>query len=221
MRSGTILRWYALRYLLNKQIKDNTKVLDIGGYDGYIISQLKRVKKLDGIVLDLDKEGLKNAELNGISVILASATEIPVAEQSVDNVLLLDVIEHINDDLFLIREISRILKKNGKIILTTPIKDKKIVPFVDMDSLHKNWGHVRDGYTCGELNELLENNNLKIVRHGFYFNIFSRYAYYLLFCTNTPLIPNKIKHQIFKLSIIFEPFVKIGSFEWLVTAKKI
>lgn len=62
-----------------------------------------------------------------------------------DFVLCFQVIEHIKDSDFLLKEIKRVLKDNGKLIISTPNKKK---------SLTKNPWHVRE-YTDSEFSELL------------------------------------------------------------------
>ena len=43
MRPGTLLRWYALQYILKDEIKDDGIILDIGSYDGEISYRLKKI----------------------------------------------------------------------------------------------------------------------------------------------------------------------------------
>lgn len=68
-----------------------------------------------------------------------------IADNSVDYVVTFQVIEHIkNDDLF-VKEIHRVLKPGGKVIITTPN--------IKM-SLTRNPWHIRE-YTYDQLNDLL------------------------------------------------------------------
>ncbi|MBA7713793.1 hypothetical protein ES703_122803 [subsurface metagenome] len=51
--------------------------------------------------------------------------------------------EHIKDDDKLIQEFFRVLKKNGKVILTTPTGKGDLFPFISeqrMEVIHKGWG---------------------------------------------------------------------------------
>jgi len=162
MRPGTLLRYYVFKNQLEKLIRNRDIVLDIGGYDGFILSKIKEKKDFTAIILDLDKEGLKIAKKRGLKTILGSGIKIPLRKKSVDVLLLLDVIEHTKRDDLIIKETKRVLRKNGILILTTPIKNKKLVPFInikDMKKLHKSWGHVRGGYTHKKLKDLF--NDLK------------------------------------------------------------
>jgi ubiquinone/menaquinone biosynthesis C-methylase UbiE len=50
----------------------------------------------------------------------ADAQSMPIADNSVDIVTAMDVIEHIPDDKAALREISRILKPGGYLLATVP-----------------------------------------------------------------------------------------------------
>lgn len=71
MRPGTLTRYYACRDILLQLIRDKDIVLDIGCYDGFILSKLKDEKNFVPIALDMDKSGLKIARGNGLIAILA------------------------------------------------------------------------------------------------------------------------------------------------------
>ena len=52
--------------------------------------------------------------------IVSDIVDIPVSENYFDNVLCIEVIEHVPDPLEALKEIHRILKKGGNLILTAP-----------------------------------------------------------------------------------------------------
>ncbi len=80
--------------------------------------------------------------------------------ESVDYVLIFQVIEHIEQDEWLISEINRVLKKGGKLLLTTPNKPR---------SLTRNPWHVRE-YSIKELEQLLRPKFEKIQMKGVFGN---------------------------------------------------
>lgn len=201
---------------------ENTIAVDIGAFDGYILGELKKEINFIPLLLDIDIEGLKIAKTQNISPLLASGTHIPLKNNSVELLLCLDVIEHIYDEMVLLKEITRVLKKDGILVFSTPIADRKLVFFMSaeqMKQIHLQWGHVKLGYTSQELRYLFKMANLNIISVSQYFNILTRYLYYLLFFCPLP-IPNRIKQVLFKIGLWSERFVRIGGLEHLIVAKK-
>jgi len=76
------------------------------------------------VVIDKDRQSLE--ELTSLQVdvvaINAAAEHIPLANESVDTVLLLDVLEHVNNEQRVIDEVWRILRPDGTLILSVPHK---------------------------------------------------------------------------------------------------
>ena len=78
--------------------------------------------------------------------------KLNVDSNSFDTLLLTDVINHIHQPKVLMNEISRVLKKNGKLILTTPF-------FYWINEAPYDYHR----YTKHELIKLCQENNLKIL----------------------------------------------------------
>lgn len=220
MRPGTLLRWYALKPILRSEIKDGSVVLDIGGYDGFISDKLRTMKAIDISVLDLDKEGLSSALAKGLKTIHSSGLSLPVENRSVDVILALDLIEHVDDNERFLKDFYRVAKKDAKLILTTPMKEKKLIPLLTderMAEIHKQWGHVRYGYTFRELEDLLKTTGFSIVRRSSYHNILSRFAYYFG-AFSKPSIRGK--WLLYRAIIRLEPILRVGTWEHLLICKK-
>jgi SAM-dependent methyltransferase len=83
-----------------------------------------------------------------------------IPDSSCDFVVTFQVIEHIEDDVTFLKEIARILKPGGKLILTTPN--------IKM-SLTRNPWHVRE-YNTAEMNEILTPFFSKITIKGVFGN---------------------------------------------------
>src|SRR5688572_26501638 len=102
------------------------KIVEVGCGDGYylyILSNLKMGLHLTGV--DFDRRALESARQNlkGKSVRLVYGdlmTGLPFANSSFDKVIMSEVLEHLPSDIKGLREIRRILKKGGKLILTVP-----------------------------------------------------------------------------------------------------
>ena len=122
-------------------------VLEIGSGEGYGIREL--VDKCDKYIA-IDKYATKiTSQIKESKKITFIECEVPplkdIDDNSIDFVVSFQVIEHIHEDKYFLSEIKRVLKKNGKLILTTP--NKKM-------SLSRNPWHIRE-YTVAEMANLL------------------------------------------------------------------
>ena len=222
MRPGTLLRWHSLKNILKHEIKGSSTILDIGGYDGYISYRLKKIfPNLMITVVDTDEIGLELAKNRGLNVICASALELPIKDKEFNVVLCFDLIEHIKEDVKLVKELSRVLKDNGKIILTTPMKDGVSFPMLNKkknEIINKKWGHVRKGYSLEQIRELFKLNHLIIDKEDKYFNYFSRLAYRFGILSRISLRGVALLYQAI---IRLEPYIKYGSEEYIIVGRKV
>jgi SAM-dependent methyltransferase len=82
-----------------------------------------------------------------------------------DQVLCLEVIEHLNEDEQLVRRLAGLLRPGGRLVLTTPSADHR--PFLgEHVSPTEDGGHVRWGYTPERLAEIVEAAGLTLVAQG-------------------------------------------------------
>jgi 2-polyprenyl-3-methyl-5-hydroxy-6-metoxy-1,4-benzoquinol methylase len=94
------------------------KVLDIGCGDGDYAYNLKRMG-FDVLAADMDVERFKYADQ--IVFQKCNVTEkLPFADNSFDYILFAEVIEHLKNPYDVIKELSRILKRGGILVLSTP-----------------------------------------------------------------------------------------------------
>lgn len=106
-----------------RQSDTPTKLLDIGCYDGYIGSLLK--KKLGTLCeiygIDVAKNSVKLARKRGIHAKVCNVTgRIEFKSNTFDYIFAGEIIEHLQDTDFFMREVKRVLKPDGTLILTTP-----------------------------------------------------------------------------------------------------
>tara|TARA_B100000287_G_scaffold412898_1_gene443854 strand:+ start:499 stop:1275 length:777 start_codon:yes stop_codon:yes gene_type:complete len=137
-------------------------VLELGSGEGYALKELlANVEKYIGI--DKHKTFISE-ELTASNKITFIQNEIPpinqVDDNSIDFVVTFQVIEHINDDEKFIEEIYRVLKPNGKLILTTPNI---------LMSLSRNPWHIRE-YNPKQMKEILQSSFSDIEVKGIFGN---------------------------------------------------
>jgi 2-polyprenyl-3-methyl-5-hydroxy-6-metoxy-1,4-benzoquinol methylase len=223
-RPGTLLRWQALKKILEQEINAAKNILDVGGFDGVISDQLRRLKpELKIVLLDIDHEGVFLSKQKGLSAINGSVLELPIKSQKIDLVLCLDLIEHVDRDGVLLKEIAGALKENGIIILTTPKENGVSFPFLSQERSsvinREGWGHVlRKGYSLKEIQSLFEANNIKIIHANGYFNNLTKFFYWFSSYSGIPL---KGKGLLYRAVIKLEPYLKWGADEHIIIGQKI
>jgi SAM-dependent methyltransferase len=119
------------------------KLLDVGCGAGNMIHHLRRYGQVRGV--ELDPRPVAVARQRGYDVDQGDATRsLTYDEASFDAVTALDVIEHNQDDMSILRQIGRVLKPGGLVVITTPAF---MALWSHNDDIN---GHVRR-YTAGEL----------------------------------------------------------------------
>jgi len=79
-----------------------------------------------------------------------------------DQVICFETIEHILDDDHLVRDLSRLLRPGGRLLLTTPYRHYRPLRH-DRVSQTEDGGHVRWGYTHDEMRALLARWGIEVV----------------------------------------------------------
>jgi SAM-dependent methyltransferase len=132
--------------------------LDIGADNG-IISYLMRQRGGRWYSADLDAEAVASIrQLVRDNVYQLSGSVMPFADQSFDQVVIIDFLEHISDDWSFAQELARILKPGGVVVINVPhLKPRSLLNrFRHRIGLTDEWhGHLRPGYTLEGLRHLL------------------------------------------------------------------
>lgn len=106
-------------------IKQEDKILEIGCGLGYYTKQIATITP-NLVTTDISQNYLIKAKLYNpykiIDYVCCSGEELPFADNSFDKVLMSEVIEHLLDWKMGIREVQRVLKPGGKLIIATPNK---------------------------------------------------------------------------------------------------
>jgi len=115
---GYIINKKHFELLIREKLPKNAKILDIGCAYGYFIE----IATKHGFIcygIDISNVALKEAKRHG-EVIKATAELLPFKSNSLDVVTLFDVIEHLESPFKALKEVHRVLKRGGILIITTP-----------------------------------------------------------------------------------------------------
>lgn len=132
------------RYAIATKYVKNKVVLDIASGEGYGTNLLSQhANFVFGVDIDLKtiEEAKQKYISNNINFLEGNTSEIPLEDDSVDVVVSFETIEHHSEHQEMIREIKRVLKKGGILIISTP--DKKI--YSD-ERKYSNPYHVKELY---------------------------------------------------------------------------
>jgi SAM-dependent methyltransferase len=132
--------------------------LDIGADNG-VISYLLRQRGGRWYSADLDARAVESIrQLVQKDVYQLSGAKTPFEDGTFDQVVVVDYLEHIVDDAGFARELLRIIKPGGNVLINVPhLKPNSLLNrFRHAIGLTDEWhGHVRPGYTASQLRALL------------------------------------------------------------------
>jgi SAM-dependent methyltransferase len=132
--------------------------LDIGADNG-VISYLLRQRGGEWHSADLDERAVGSIRrLVGSNVHQIDGGPTPFQNAVFDQVVILDFMEHVRDDRGFARELARILRPGGRVIINVPhLKPHSLLNrFRHAIGLTDEWhGHLRPGYTAESLRDVL------------------------------------------------------------------
>jgi len=121
------------RYALTLKYVKGKNVLDIASGEGYGSKLIAgTAQKVIGV--DVSEDAIQHArsfyEQDNLDFICGSVVNIPVETGSVDVVVSFETIEHVEDQLTMLQEIKRVLKKDGLLIISSPEREnyRKVDP---------------------------------------------------------------------------------------------
>lgn len=164
-----LLEWREILRLLKPQ--GGEKFLDVacGGGDLSLIIA-KRGCQVHGV--DISVDSIKKANLLGrkeaCAFLVADAEQLPYKDSYFDKVVCSSSIEHFSDDGKALREMNRVLKTNGIIVLTT---DSLSYPMREsLKEKHRKQYHVVSYYTSDEISKKLEQSGFKLLSSKYLFS---------------------------------------------------
>ena len=169
--------WYVrrtLREIIGAAPAGPFRVLDAGtGFGQYTYWLLRSFPDVEVVAVDVKQDYLDRAKAfmdttpfkNRVRWAEADLTDpaepVFTDADAFDLVLSVDVMEHIEDDRGVFRNVERVLKPGGRLIVNTP-SDLGGSGITEDGQESFIGEHVRDGYNAGELAEKLETAGLRV-----------------------------------------------------------
>lgn len=118
--------WFAARSMIVRRVidklghlKPGDTILDVGCGTGAILAQLARTYRVIGI--DLSPLAVEYSRKRGLTEIFQMPVQaFPKDTYSVRAATLLDVIEHIEDDVDVLKSVADLVGQDGRVIITVP-----------------------------------------------------------------------------------------------------
>ena len=117
----TVRRRYAAQRAC-METDTTARLLDVGCQTGINTLRLARVVGASRVIgVEYNLRTVREAARQGIWSVLADANRgLPLADDSIDIVTAMDVLEHLTDPRMLIRDAHRVLRPGGYLVLATP-----------------------------------------------------------------------------------------------------
>jgi len=132
------------------------RVLDVGCGTGANLEMLRQFGEAEGV--DVSEEALQFCRVRGLnSVKLGAAEALPYGDESFDLVTALDVVEHLNDAAAGLREMRRVLRRDGRALLFVPA-------FMWLWGVQDDVSHHRRRYTLPQLRRIVEQAGFAVER---------------------------------------------------------
>jgi len=133
-----------VRKVINRlNIPESANILNVGSGTGGTVATLEDFGSVENV--DTSQEAITYAKSKGIKNIKkVNGIKLPYKDKTFDLLVGLDVLEHIDEDLKALQEWKRVVKKDGKVIITVPA-------YQWLWSEHDESLHHKRRYTLSEL----------------------------------------------------------------------
>ena len=140
-----------------RQVTDRRpRILDVGCGTGANLLMLSKYGDAEGV--DVSEDALEFCRERGLEKVkLGAAEELPYEDGTFDLVTAFDVVEHIDDDLAGLREMRRVLRPGGRVLLFVPT-------FMFLWGLQDDVSNHRRRYRLSGLRRVLEKAGFEIER---------------------------------------------------------
>lgn len=163
----TTRRWMFSKIIRSWNPAQDAPILDVGSSSGTNLRMLKDMGFTNYSGLDMSDESIRYCREKGLgTVIKGDICKLPHGKDQFSLILATDIIEHVENDSLAIRELYRVLKPGGHILITVPA-------FMSLWGLQDDVSHHKRRYRKRELKERIEDAGIR-TETMYYFN-------YLLF----------------------------------------
>ncbi len=153
---------------------EGLRCLDLGSDNG-VVSLLLRRRGGSWASGDLTEEATASIRsLVAAEVYRVSGDRLPFSDASFDRVVVVDMLEHVPDELAFVRELARVTRPGGLLVVNTPHEKRSTLRRLrhaigQTDARH---GHLRAGYTAERLHAILS-SYFDLEQHRTYSRFFS------------------------------------------------
>ena len=165
-------KWRQIQAMLGETA--NCKCLDVGSDNG-VISYLLRQQGGTWSSADLHETAVASiTELVGENVYQLDEHKTDFVDDTFDKVIIVDYLEHIQNDRGFVEEVYRILKPGGELIINVPhITNSLLRKFrLAIGQTDEKHGHLRPGYSIDDVRKLL-GGKFALETHRTYSRFFS------------------------------------------------
>lgn len=163
---------YERNQVLKNLFKSGEVVLDLASGEGAVSEFLQNLG-CEVTAFDISKEALSKAAKRGVKTVQGNVeSKLPFKDQSFDGVFWGDNVEHLFFPAKTLKEIQRVLKKDGRLIISTPNMGYwryrlyylffGMVPQTEWYNANSwEWEHIRF-FNKNIMNSFLQQNNFKL-----------------------------------------------------------
>ncbi len=171
-RAGVAVSW----------LEGTGSILDLGCAEG-LFAHLASSKGWKVLGMDVDMASLAAAKRRApiAEFALGSGEALPFPDASFDGVIMLDVLEHVPSKLLALKEVDRVLRPGGKLIISVP--HRGTFAFIDAQNSHlfAAGRKVLKGRSSGEHHKHYSLQELQGMLGSSYHTAHCRYGGYFLF----------------------------------------
>lgn len=167
---------YERNSVLPRFFENSRKILDVGCGDGAVSEYILKVLKKDVVGVDLSEDAVKKIKKRGVKAIVVDVEQekFPFKSREFDTVFWGDNMEHLFDPQATLKEIARVLGKNGRLVFSCPnmgywryriyyLMNGRLPDTEWTGNPPWAWSHIRF-FNLKIIEDFLKSQNLEVVR---------------------------------------------------------